>query len=75
MQNMAIAGQNVIKDAAMRVVCGRVCAYRSYIFIGFFCRMAEKAYLCTATVLHAVGVADREMKRETGENPVQFPLL
>lgn len=75
MQNMAIAGLNVIKDAVMLVVCRRVCACRSYIFIGFFCRMAEKAYLCTATVLHAVGVADREMKRETGESPVQFPLL
>ena len=32
-------------------------------------------YLCSVMVLRRADIVGRKIKRETGENPVQFPLL
>ena len=40
-----------------------------------FAESTKKDIFAHATVLLAVGIADREMKRETCANPEQFPLL
>jgi len=40
-----------------------------------FAESTKRDIFAHATVLLAVGIADREMKRETGGNPVQFQLL
>ena len=47
----------------------------NYIFPINFEFLMDVLYLCSVMVLRRADIVGRKIKRETGENPVQFPLL